>query len=426
MQLKQHFKAFRRSLRVAYYRRFVLPRIVRRVARKQTPIKVVFLALNLPMWKYDSLFKAMLNHPRFEPIILSAMSREAPFETQLLDQETMERAFTERGYPFVRGFNVETQTWLNLDTLKPDIVFYTQPYAGVAPKPYRFNRHLKKLLCYVPYSFETVADTWVYANPFQDFAWRIFLPSEAHLKDAQAWSPIRAINSVVTGYPLADIYVEQGQTMKLSTAEENTLWGEQGMRKKLIWAPHHSISVDAESFCSSTFLVMHEAMLRIAEKYRDRIAIAFKPHPILKRKLYVLWGKEKTDAYYATWEHLEHAICSYGAYRELFLSSDALIHDGGSFTLEYLYTRKPVMYLYSETRDVQEVAIGQAALNAHYAGYTEADVEHFIETVLLKGEDPKATVRNTFFETYLLPPQKNGKPTSVAENILAAIETALN
>ena len=45
------------------------------------------------------------------------------------------------------------------------------------------------------------------------------------------------------------------------------------------------------------------------------------------------------------WESLSNAQLETGKYVDLFMTSDAMIHDCGSFTIEYHYTLKPVMYL---------------------------------------------------------------------------------
>lgn len=55
--------------------------------------------------------------------------------------------------------------------------------------------------------------------------------------------------------------------------------------------------------------------------------------------------KRKTDRYYSEWESLSNAQLETGKYVDLFMTSDAMIHDCGSFTIEYHYTLKPVMYL---------------------------------------------------------------------------------
>ena len=35
-------------------------------------VKVVFIAMDIAMWKYDGLYQLMENHPRFDPVILIA------------------------------------------------------------------------------------------------------------------------------------------------------------------------------------------------------------------------------------------------------------------------------------------------------------------------------------------------------------------
>ena len=85
--------------------------------------------------------------------------------------------------------------------------------------------------------------------------------------------------------------------------------------------------------------------------------IAFKPHPILKPKLYkhALWGKERTDAYYHCWETMENTQLEMSDYIDLFMTSDAMIFDSVSFMTEYLYTKKPALFLCREGIEKQSV-----------------------------------------------------------------------
>ena len=57
---------------------------------------------------------------------------------------------------------------------------------------------------------------------------------------------------------------------------------------------------------------------------------------------------------------------------------------------------------------------GQLAMRLHYVGKCKEDIIHFIEEVVLKGNDPMKDGREDFYNKYLLPP--NGK--SVAENTM--------
>jgi CDP-glycerol glycerophosphotransferase (TagB/SpsB family) len=89
-------------------------------------------------------------------------------------------------------------------------------------------------------------------------------------------------------------------------------------------------------------------MIEMAKKYQDSVQFVFKPHPVLRSKLVVLWGEEKTNAYYNTWDSLPNSTIHEDEYIDLFLTSDAMIHDSGSFTVEYLYVNKPVMRTVSD------------------------------------------------------------------------------
>ena len=58
----------------------------------------------------------------------------------------------------------------------------------------------------------------------------------------------------------------------------------------------------------SCFLRYYQVFLNIAEKYKDKIQIAFKPHPLLKVKLskHKEWGQQRTEDYYKKWQNLEN------------------------------------------------------------------------------------------------------------------------
>ena len=158
-------------------------------------------------------------------------------------------------------------------------------------------------------------------------------------------------------------------------------------------------------------------MLDIARQYQDNIQFAFKPHPRLFTELcnHSLWGKEKADEYYNRWRDGANTQLETGPFVALFKGSDAMIHDSGSFTAEYQFTGKPAMFT---TRDMTESektlnALGKAALQVHYPGKCREDIITFLESVVLKGEDPMQAVRQDFKEKFLTSP--GGKST--ADNI---------
>ena len=158
-------------------------------------------------------------------------------------------------------------------------------------------------------------------------------------------------------------------------------------------------------------------MLEMRDKYRDKVYFVFKPHPSLRNKLYEYWGAEKTEAYYSRWENPGVSHIEEGKYLSLFKHSDAMIHDCGSFTIEYLYTGLPVMYLVrGESHTDNMIPYAKEAFDLHYKGFTRVDIERFIKDVIA-GKDPRAEERRVFYEKNLLPP--HGK--TACENIINAI-----
>jgi CDP-glycerol glycerophosphotransferase (TagB/SpsB family) len=94
-----------------------------------------------------------------------------------------------------------------------------------------------------------------------------------------------------------------------------------------------------------------------------------------------------------------------GDFVDLFKTSDAMIHDCGSFTAEYLYVNKPVAFVSDniEQLKIPHSDFGRAALDQHYILKDKDDVLAFINDVVLGGNDSKKEQRTRFFETVLKP-----------------------
>jgi CDP-glycerol glycerophosphotransferase (TagB/SpsB family) len=165
-------------------------------------------------------------------------------------------------------------------------------------------------------------------------------------------------------------------------------------------------------------------MQEVAEKYADQIQFVFKPHPRLFSELckHEDWGKEKTQAYYDKWDTMENGQLQTGEFIDLFMTSDAMIHDSGSFTVEYHYSVKPVMFVTSniEEQITNKNELGKEAILLHYIGKTKQDIIDFIENIVLKDDDPMKAKREEFKQKYLLPP--NDK--TVAQNMMDVLINA--
>ena len=93
-----------------------------------------------------------------------------------------------------------------------------------------------------------------------------------------------------------------------------------------------------------------------------------------------------------------------------------MIHDSGSFLIEYLYSENPVMFVNDNIESLlgESNDFGKMAYNLHYKGKSREDIINFIDNIVIKGNDPLKEGRLIMKQQYLIPP--NGK--SVAENTM--------
>lgn len=362
-------------------------------------IEVAFFLTVPGMWKCDYLMRAMMNDPHYHPYVViypysqyKGFSKEE-IETTLHRTEEFVRG---KGFEYVIPYDAKRKKWQDIKrTLNPDIVVFSDPYKDCLPK-YFIYHFRNKLTCYVPYSLTILR---LYRENYGIMSINLMgifcLETPMHRQLAEKYMRNEAVNAVVTGYPGTEVFLDKNYTPK-------DVWKAQSKpKKRIIWAPHHSID-DAISI--STFLLYCDEMLLLAQKYDDSVQFVFKPHQLLKFKLQKLWGEKRTEEYYRKWDELSNGQLEESSYVDLFLTSDAMIHDSASFTTEYLYTQKPVMYLVrNEHQSDVLTPFGELVFNAHYHGYCVNDIETFLQEVVLGADDPMKTRRQEVYDNYLKP-----------------------
>lgn len=398
---------------VSFYRFYVLPKVLRRVTRKDR-VNVVFLPMNVAMWRYGGVYKRMLNDRRFNVVVVTAPRVNQPVDSFVSEQDQMVRYFLNHNVEVLRGF--KDGHWIKLRSFDADIIFYTEPFDGIVCAQFEYWSNFKSLFCYAPYSFQLTQAAWSQDNALQNYSWKHYVSLPYQRDVCCRFSRIKGVNAVPVGY-----FFEEEYQAALSNRDaiEKTWQGDK--RKRVIWAPHHSIATGA-SFKTSAFFEICDDMVRLREKYRDKIVFAFKPHPMLRDNLYQRWGKEKTEAYYADWANADNSFLDDGAFVPLFAGSDAMVHCSGSFIVDYIYTGKPVQYVSCKDRNAPDFGeIGDAALKAHYPAHGIEDIERFIEEVVLGGNDQMKSQRENVYQAYLKSP--NGKTFSenVVDDILKGL-----
>lgn len=382
--------------------------------RKKDCLDVAFILAVPGMWKLDYVFKAMQDSPKYHPYVViipyTVFKNYSEEETMSTIRKT-EDFVKSRGFEYIIPYDEKRRKWYDIKkSHNPDIVFFTCPYKDMEPK-YHAYHFVDRLTCYVTYAFTTMK---LYKNNYDKLALNIcgcyFVETSIHKAFSEKYSHAGGRNTYISGHAGCEVYMRDDYIPK-------QVWREQEKpKKRIIWAPHHTIE---GTFSVSTFLDVCDIMIEVAKKYADRVQFAFKPHQFLKFKLIETWGEEKTNAYYKQWEKMPNCQLEEVEYVDLFIGSDAMIHDSGGFTTEYLYQRKPVMYLVKNNPQNVFNDFGIMSFEQHYHGRTISDIEHFIEDVVLAGNDPLQESREQFFKEYLGP--YNGALPS--ENIMNTIES---
>lgn len=391
-----------------YHKLFVAPRLKRRdiIAlqriRERGVAKVGIVTSSLSMWRLEAVWSLMQKDSHFDcRIILVPFAKQSP-QNQEAELQMLREYFTRKSIPF------EEQD--AFESFDPDIVFYQQFYSHSYRDPVRARHNEHRLLCYSPYGVMFIDRRWQYNSRFHNVAWKIFLQSEAHLDVARRLCDNHGSNVVVVGDADSDAFL---------SPDFVDVWKPQDkVKKRIIWAPHH------KKLRRDSFEWTADIMQEIAVRYKDSVQFAFKPHPRLKTELYKEWGVEKTDAYYDFWANGENTQLETGCFINLFRGSDAMIHDCNSFLAEYIYTRKPVLFLSTNTASIRSSfgTFGLDVLNAHYQGDTADSIPHFIDEVVLGADDPLLPKREAAYEKYLKPKGGSTFSECVVKDILDSIQ----
>lgn len=384
------------SFRKLYYfylcfNHFASHKKILRVIRDNGEANVFFIVSSLPMWRLQTLYDRLKQDPRYHLSIILL-----PFDTFSVEQQKssvseLRSFFDSRSITYIDASRevISENRWKSMN---PQIIFYQQMYSTIYHGCFSIANNLNKLICYLPYGIITIKGDWIYNNKYTNLAWRLFYPTKLHADYAQTHSFNHGKNIRVVGEPDAALFGKE-HDIRVN-----------GNNKQVIWAPHYSI-VGGGKLHRASFLWMADMMLKLAAEYKNSITFIIKPHPRLISTLYSLpeWGKQNTDLYFDRWAKGDNTRIETGKYIELFKSSDAMIHDCGSFTAEYLFTGKPVMFISSNIEKVYDELdyFGSKCLDLHYHGSTRKDIVSFLETVVLKDEDPLKKERLLFRDSFL-------------------------
>lgn len=387
--------------------------------------KVIFLVYDYRIWKVDPVFEKMMKDSFFEPLVL-VCPRETFGEIYMHDLIKKTYAFfKEKKYPVISSYSKSQNAWLTLEELNPNIVIFCSPYRQGQNQRYYNEVFSKYPSIYIPYFFMATNHVnnnfRVYSSVMMQHMWKIYWPQEASLLYSKQFSLNKGENGIVTGYPSVENIYKQCINNETNKTQ-NSAW-KKTKKKKVIFAPHHTIE-GLDGFISnlSTFTRLGTIIRKLAILFQDQVHWSFKPHPNLKPKLYLHpdWGVKKTDEYFKFWKSQSYTQLNDGEYDELFIHSDAIIHDCSSFIAEYLFTRKPCLYLINNDLGDLLNDFGKGAMKAYRQAKTEDEIKAFIEDII--NESNLADTDRSYFEDYISQYYKEELPSErIVEDIKKSI-----
>lgn len=403
-----------------YYNEKTANRIVA-THKKGEKINVIFFVIHSSVWQFDDLYWRYEQDRNYHPVVVVIPYTMYGDKTMKEDLKNTYIYFKSRNYRVINSYDSDKGTFLDIKSeLNPDIVFFTNPHKITKEEFYVDTYCKNSLTCYAPYGIlsANLQDSQ-YNQPFHNHIWRNFCETDIHYKMACKYANNRGKNTIITGYPKCDVFLDGTHKIK-------SVWKKNKLNlKKIIWAPHHTIEDNKNELGYSNFLKFHQVMLDIAEKYKNKIQITFKPHPILftKLTLHEDWGERKTRQYYKKWEKGKNTQLELNDYIDLFLSSDGMIMDSISFISEYLYVHKPTLFMEKDKTIKNKFnEFGSMAYSHLYKSNNYKDIVNFIEAVIINKKDRKKKSREQFFFKHMIPPNNQ----SATDNIFNYIQDYLH
>lgn len=363
-------------------------RKIQTICKETGIIKVAFLNLYNGVFPFQALFEKMLNDPFFDPwiIVVPNMSRTPEYrkENYFLTFDSLYEKYNTR---VLHGLDWDKGVFTELgDTYQ--VVCFNNPYEDQVHYYHSANYCLKKniLMIYANYGFAAL-NFWseVIHTDFFNQMWKVCVETESNMQYLRENEPIRGENGYLTGYMKMDSMVNYHPSEKT--------------RKKVLICPHHTVW-GWETLNISNFLQYAELFLRLPKLFSE-IDFVFRPHPLLFDNLVThnVWTQEEVNSYIDRLKQIPNlSLDRSGDYFQVFVDSDAMIHDCGSFIGEYLYTEKPCCYMMQSEEKTRATLLptGISCIEQYYHAFNESDIIDFIQNVVISGKDPMRAQRERF------------------------------
>lgn len=359
-------------------------------------IHVCFLVVSDGKFVFDTIYKEMEQSNYFIPECLLIHKKDYDFDLDERYYKELQEQYQElasRGYKVNIAYD-DSKHPIPFDEFDIDILFLFASYLDIEPCYFKDSVISAEFLtCFVNYAMRNVKlNDWMYNNEIVNTSWINFVESYDIYKEFMKRSYFGGKNIVVAGYPKLDNYV-------LDIGHSNFPFSLYYEGKTVVYAPHWSM-YNKGWLNISTFHLYYDYFEKLMEQYPD-IRFVFKPHPDIGLHLRKLEKKgiqhsissEDYERYVQRWEEHDNGFVYMGSdYITLFKHTDCLITDCGSFTSEWMPSKKPCIYLINPENDKPLDIyndLGRKILDSYYCCNNRQEIESAFQNVVVHGNDSK-------------------------------------
>lgn len=296
------------------------------------------------------------------------------------------------------GVSVDDRGSYAIAEFNPHLIFLPSPYETTRIKELRADTLIKQgyRIAYIPYGIEMGGgDNNIFAQfntAVQCLAWRVFVRSERSKAMYKKYCAAGNLHVVVTGHPKFDNQ-QNLDSYPISYALKKKI----ADRPVILWTPHFTVGLPASwsTYCIYNEIIMQQVGLR------QDIFIIVRPHPLFFKEMLSqqVWQKEDEQQFRDLCRSQNNLWLDENSdYIEVFSASNGIMADAGSFLLEYLPTKKPILYLHHpEGFGLND----DADLVEHY--YQAKEPQHIVNFIemISKCDDPMRARRLGITSEYL-------------------------
>ena len=386
-------------------------RRLRRKSKKGQKINVIFVCHRPSVWgSLKGVYDLLNEDYRFETSIIAIPAKKEIsgnyFDHEVYESEGAEEYWKENGC--INGYDYSTHEWFDLNKLKPDYVFFQQPYNITLPKQYKsriVSRYAK--MCYVDYfapiCLDDVYEDCTPIDYLRDLSFFFTQNDDDNEFIVNRYKETKSTCRIVqTGFPRFDS-IDRYQDSKCD------LWKRDDTFKNTRWTTN-------EGNCH--FFDYKDKMIDLC-KNRDDIELAYRPHPQAFKE-WAATGEMNDDEqkrFLACFGNSNLHLDESFDFFPLMFSSDCLITDYSSLIVDYYCTKKPIIYC---TSNGSHDAVVPALEKGLYKAENWEELVVILER-LIKGDDPLKNDRERIYSEYL----KSGGDNAGAAILHALAEDAL-